>query len=926
MRRKLIVLLISLFTICSFIGIKAYALSNEGKVIVDKSSVKDDLIYGRSANVTLNVSGIKKDVKSEMEIVFVLDRSSSMDNKISSVKNSFTSIIDSILPNDNIKIGVVTFGRDVFSNYSTSSLSNDGDKLKNLVNLIPNDSSVLSSNGVGTNISAGLDYANKLFTSKDNTKAIILLSDGYPTYFTYKGTIYGTGKSNSSMCVDYFGIICKKSYRPSEYTKIVSDNIRKDKSIYAIGYSVNDNTKSFLTSISSKYYDVKNESELTLNFTNIIKSINIIAKDVIITDIVPAYFDIDKEKILKDYPGSVVYENTDGSYTLNFKLNNIDSNVNYTFTYKVTLKENYYGNVYTNNNAYISGKSLIDNVYENNNVYEVFPKPSVNIPCVTYDDSYYVKLGNTLNIDNLSGILANDKLSLINDTNKNIVNKIVVSNTDNSCGDIKVNDDGSFKYIPNSLCLNKENTFSYYVETKVDNDVVRSNSSLINIRVDKDSSVIDKDIITKDATLEIKEDTIIDYNINYNTVIKNYIGNVNVIITDYLPCEIDLEESSLEGAVYDSDKLTLTWNFDINDVDTYLNGNKLINIDKDIKIKYVDVTNYKKLTNKVKGKVILSDKEKEVSSEVDTLVNIKGNVIVKYVDTLGNSLMDDVIITDLVGNDYITKEENFENYKLVNVKGDVFGKISKDDIIVIYEYYLSEDDTSGYLSKTGIKKIDNLSNRIDYNISYRKEFDNYIGKAKIEIIDILPYKIDLDNSNIGKFTYKEEENILYYSEEVEINTYTDGNYLYDFNNDITIKYKGIDVSDRVIENKVSVIIYTDKEEEYTDSFITNIEIRSNVTAVYVNKNGNRLCNDVVSSNLIGNSYVLDKKDIKGYKLVSVDGDVVGVYTDKDIVVTFTYDLLEELPPKTGVSKWHIIFILSLVLLFFGICLKRKVFN
>ena len=41
-KRKFLVLFMVLFTICSFIGIKAIAISNEGKVIVNKTSVKDE--------------------------------------------------------------------------------------------------------------------------------------------------------------------------------------------------------------------------------------------------------------------------------------------------------------------------------------------------------------------------------------------------------------------------------------------------------------------------------------------------------------------------------------------------------------------------------------------------------------------------------------------------------------------------------------------------------------------------------------------------------------------------------------------------------------------------------------------------------------------------------------------------------------------
>ena len=65
-KRKFLVLFMVLFTICSFIGIKAIAISNEGKVIVNKTSVKDDEVYGRSAKVNLEVSGIKKEINQEM--------------------------------------------------------------------------------------------------------------------------------------------------------------------------------------------------------------------------------------------------------------------------------------------------------------------------------------------------------------------------------------------------------------------------------------------------------------------------------------------------------------------------------------------------------------------------------------------------------------------------------------------------------------------------------------------------------------------------------------------------------------------------------------------------------------------------------------------------------------------------------------------
>ena len=928
-KRKFLVLFMIIFTICSFIGIKAIAISNEGKVIVNKTSVKDDEVYGRSAKVNLEVSGIKKEINQEIEIIFVLDRSSSMDGKkISEVKSSSISIINKILPNDNINIGIVSFGDNVLNTYSSKSLLNNKDYLINLVNSIPNNSKTINKDGLGTNISEALEYANNMFSNKNNTKAIILLSDGEPTYFTYNSKLYGNGINNESYCVEHKGMKCIKSYKPSEYTKVVTDEIIKTKSIYSIGYAVNNSTKKFLTSISNKYYDAKNEKELTNNFNNIIESITIIADNLVITDIVPKYFNIDKTKILNDYPDALVYENTNGTYTIKFKLNKLDTNINYNFSYDVIVKDDYYGRIYTNDNAIIEGNSLVKDVYTNDLVKEIFPKPIINVPSITNDDSYYVKLGNTLNIDNVSGILSNDKLNQINDDNSNIVNKIIINNTNNSCGNILVDDDGSFKYIPDSSCLDKEVEFSYYIETTINNDVVKSNNSIIKIKVDKDSSVIDNPIITKKGTdIVNNKNDIVNYKINYHTLLKNYIGNAKIIITDNLPCEIDLDNSELDNAIYDKNKLTLTWIINVNDIDTYTFGNKLINIDKNINVKYKNIIKYKKITNNVSGKIILNDKDNEINTSFDTLVNIKGKVIVSYVDTEDNKLKDDVIITDLIDNDYITKEEVFDNYKLVSITGNVRGKINVEDTLVIYKYYNNSSKTMEELIKKGTKKIDNLDNRIDYNIFYTTKIDNYIGKSKMEIIDILPYEIDLENSNIGKFTYNKDNNTLYYSIELDIDTYKDGSYNYEFNEEITIKYKNILNNTRTIENKVKSILTTNEVQELEDSFITNIEIKSNVIGIYVDTTGKKISKDIIINNLVGNSYVLDKLDIKGYTLKEIKGEVSGIHEKEDKEVIFIYDVVKELPPKTGLSKINYIFIsIVAVISVITIILRKKEFK
>ena len=231
------------------------------------------------------------------------------------------------------------------------------------------------------------------------------------------------------------------------------------------------------------------------------------------------------------------------------------------------------------------------------------------------------------------------------------------------------------------------------------------------------------------------------------------------------------------------------------------------------------------------------------------------------------------------------------------------------------------------LIKKGTKKIDNLDNRIDYNIFYTTKIDNYIGKSKIEIIDILPYEIDLENSNIGKFTYNKDNNTLYYSIELDIDTYKDGSYNYEFNEEITIKYKNILNNTRTIENKVKSILTTNEVQELEDSFITNIEIKSNVIGIYVDTLGKKISKDIIINNLVGNSYVLDKLDIKGYTLKEIKGEVSGIHEKEDKEVIFIYDVVKELPPKTGLSKINYIFIsIVAVISVITIILRKKEFK
>ena len=62
----------------------------------------------------------------------------------------------------------------------------------------------------------------------------------------------------------------------------------------------------------------------------------------------------------------------------------------------------------------------------------------------------------------------------------------------------------------------------------------------------------------------------------------------------------------------------------------------------------------------------------------------------------------------------------------------------------------------------------------------------------------------------------------------------------------------------------------------------------NVTAKYVDENGNPIANDVIASGNVGDPYSTTQKDVPGYTFKEVQGNPTGSFTDQDQTVTYVY--------------------------------------
>lgn len=171
--------------------------------------------------------------------------------------------------------------------------------------------------------------------------------------------------------------------------------------------------------------------------------------------------------------------------------------------------------------------------------------------------------------------------------------------------------------------------------------------------------------VSKTGTKEItRKDAEVGYKLNYKAVIKDYIGDAKVTYTDKLPYEIDEEKSDISGGKYNKETKTIVWE------ETYdkINMEKEITFTKEIKVVYIGIEDTDRImTNEIETTIKLDNKESAVTSDYDTDIKIPGEIVINYYDKeTKEKLAKDIEKTDLIGNQYVSEEKEFEGYKLVS--------------------------------------------------------------------------------------------------------------------------------------------------------------------------------------------------------------------------------------------------------------------
>ena len=345
------------------------------------------------------------------------------------------------------------------------------------------------------------------------------------------------------------------------------------------------------------------------------------------------------------------------------------------------------------------------------------------------------------------------------------------------------------------------------------------------------------------TTKVTSKETPIYYEINYNTTIKNFKGTAKITIVDTLPYEIDEENSNIQGAEYNSQTKTLTWTETYENINTFkTKQNKEISITKAISVKYkygnIDDTTgafenkvntnielYEINENNPEEKTKIAEDKKqttfqtqiEIPSTIKIHHYIYNDITKEYTNI---KLAEDETKTGIVGKTYQTTPSNEvpKNYTCINTHPENWeGKYKEEIQEITYYYKLVESTLQNKITKTAKVIVEEEpveteetkqiltkeDGKISYKIEYIANITNYIGKANVEIVDVLPYEIDETKSNLDSGSYNKETKTITWRQLVDnIDTFENGEATLNITKNIEIVYKNQNVLEK-IENNVT---------------------------------------------------------------------------------------------------------------------------
>lgn len=944
--------------------------------------IGDETSRSAKVKITVSGNPYTITEQSDREIVLVLDSSGSMKDylvnasksKLDTLKDATDAFIDSLLVEENkgkIKIGVVWYDTNVTK---TCALSDDAAKLDACLNSEEADG--------GTNVQEGIREAKKLFTDKKNEKDLIVLSDGLPTFFTtVKGTVqhtHGTGKTDEHESLSTIGFTstsdryelngnyvrdgyveyedrvdgttykceargyyrkyldwlkeyeivgaCDAGYmkKPSEAAKEEAESFTGK--IYSIGFGVgaDSDAEKFLQSIvknGGRYFDANDSAKLNEAFAAVSKDIEVVAKDLTIRDVVPSTFTVDENDLKQRYGNNVTItkdENTKETI-ITYKFNELSSNKPEELEFTVTAKDEYYGSMYTNSEASVTGTASDGNkFYENvdGKIKEDLINPVAPIAVKANPDHYETYTNEELSRDEAQGVRNNDSSVKSENEVKSVLDKVRLV-TDAKYGKLTLNENGSFTYNPNQNFRGND-SFTYYVETTIEDKngnktITKSEVTTATITVKGVTAEYIVNYLEKGTNTKVADSKTISKNANNEDL---YIGDK---VTEYALTlnNYNLISNNQESITLAKEGNVINFYYELKDSKIVVH---YVEKDTNTKLVYDDtfdgkVTETKVINAKdIKDYVVVGSKTQNATFDLTTneytfyyeKAESAGAIAHHYIiDNNGNKttteLFKDDVVNGKIGTSFSfsPKTEGLGDYEYVESEGKVSGTLTSEKQEATFYYQLKKTDvTVRYVTIKDGNVIDLINPVKDTG----RINDNYTAYAKDETDDAVFANYNLESATEQTIKLKSSDNTITFiyslkDAKVIVHHYEEGT---------TIKI----AEDETINGKVSKDYTTKKADVYGYTLVNTPENASGiftdeVTEViyyykkdmgkvitkYVDEDGKVLLEETTTNGQVGTDYQTSPATIADYELINTIGEVKGKYTKEDIVVTYVYQFV-----------------------------------
>ncbi|WP_418586117.1 vWA domain-containing protein [Intestinibacter sp.] len=400
-------------------------------------------------DIKLGVQGTEKRTSKKVDIVLILDASSSMTSSLRTMtKNAAKTFVEKVFADNgvNAQVAVVSYGTTACarnynstrnpwtfygSDFSSSNYSSNESAIKTAI-----DGAYSADNGEyrgsATNTEGAFLVAKQLASIKRNDAEhlTVFMTDGLPTrHYNNSGNIAGTGtytskddyndalaaaislsedsniynvaltggiKNNSYQTKDECLTIAEKLMKQPPY-KMTNDGAGRDQELTFSSTPSQSYAKAYYNITTTNENDASSQMEEI--YRNIASQAISLVKDGVVRDVLPADFKLTEQgkKTLRD-AGVTIIENADKTTTIEYTNVAAEKVATNLPTISVKYTGNGYGAAYTNSSATYSGK-LYDGTENGKDFTKDFPKPIAGLHPKTVDDADSTSVGTTITVD-----------------------------------------------------------------------------------------------------------------------------------------------------------------------------------------------------------------------------------------------------------------------------------------------------------------------------------------------------------------------------------------------------------------------------------------------------------------------------------------------------------------------------------------------